>query len=125
MMSTSMGKRGFFYEAWENDEVWTRFRSPVTECPRVSPEFLDSGVEVFGRELVEPALVEGPGWPLDEKTAEGWVTALAMGKVVIAVDLGKRQDPTAIAVLERRDGRAEAVARYLERMGGWAGLWWI
>ena len=137
MMSTPMGKRGFFYETWENGEPWARFRSPVTECPRVSREFideereaqgdlwfrqeylcefLDNGSEVFGRELVESTLVDGAGWPLDDGTQEGRVTPLAMGKVVIAVDLGKRQDPTAIAVLERRNGRREAVVRYLERL---------
>ena len=137
MMSTPMGKRGFFYEAWEYEERWAKFKSPVTECPRVKAEFieeerevqgdmwfrqeylcefLDNGTEVFGRELVESALVDGECWPLGEKPAGGWVTPLAHGKVTIGVDLGKRQDYSAIAVLEQRPGGREAVVRYLERM---------
>ena len=137
MMSTPMGKRGFFYETWDCGEGWAKFRSAVTECPRVKAEFIeeerevqgdlwfrqeylcefpDNGTEVFGKELVEAALEDGEGWDLGVKPAPGCVTPLARGRVTIGVDLGKRQDYTAIAVMERRDGSAEAVVRYLERM---------
>ncbi len=133
LMSTPMGKRGFFYDAWAHGEGWSRFQTPVTECPRVSAEFLaeerevqgdsyfrqeylcefvDSGVELFGRELVEAALEDGVVWNMSG------------GPVFIAVDLGKRQDPTAIVVLERAEQRVAWTpnvfmgfhVRYLERM---------
>ncbi len=77
LMSTPCGRRGFFYEAWElGGETWERHRVPATECPRISPEFLehersqmspmwfrqefmaefvDNGTAVFGRDIVEAA----------------------------------------------------------------------
>ncbi len=137
MMSTPMGRRGFFFDTWEFGDDWAKFISPVTENPRISPEFveeeravqgetwfrqeymcefIDNGTEVFGRELVEAALDDDcEMWPLRQKTS-GWVMPLARGRVSIGVDLGKRQDHTAIAVVERRPGKSELVVRYLERM---------
>jgi phage FluMu gp28-like protein len=42
MLSTPMGKQGFFYRTWESgDPDWTRIRVPVTECPRISAKFLE------------------------------------------------------------------------------------
>jgi hypothetical protein len=42
MMSTPRGRRGFFYEAWENGGPdWERIEAPATECPRISRAFLD------------------------------------------------------------------------------------
>jgi hypothetical protein len=42
LMSTPWGKRGFFFEAWENGgPAWRRFRVPATNCPRIPPEFLE------------------------------------------------------------------------------------
>ena len=133
LMSTPMGKRGFFYETWEHEEDWSRFRTPVTECPRISADFLaeerrvqcdqwfrqeylcefvDSGVELFTRELIEAALEEGREW------------GMTGGPVFIGLDLGKRHDYTAIVVLERAEQRVAWMpnlvhgfhVRYLERM---------
>jgi hypothetical protein len=78
LMSTPYGRRGFFWEAWAHGGTrWARFSVPATECPRISPEFLEGeraamgqrwfGQEylcefvdvndgVFDRELVEAAL---------------------------------------------------------------------
>jgi len=40
-MSTPFGKRGWWYEAWvDQNQAWSRYRVPATECPRISPEFL-------------------------------------------------------------------------------------
>lgn len=42
MMSTPYGKRGVFYEEWtEGGPSWERYEIPATECPRISPEFLE------------------------------------------------------------------------------------
>lgn len=39
--STPFGKRGCFYEAWENEEEWTKVAVNALEIPRISPEFLE------------------------------------------------------------------------------------
>jgi hypothetical protein len=78
LMSTPCGRRGFFYESWAyGGDEWLRVSVPATECPRISPkflererrdmgdawvrqeylcEFVDSGGSVFDRDLVEAAL---------------------------------------------------------------------
>jgi hypothetical protein len=41
LMSTPFGKRGHFYEAWENGgDLWERITIPASACPRISKEFL-------------------------------------------------------------------------------------
>jgi hypothetical protein len=49
-LSTPFGKRGFFYSEWERceeatrqgrPEPWERYQVKVTECPRISAEFLE------------------------------------------------------------------------------------
>ena len=40
-LSTPFGTRGFFYEAWRSAESWERYEVPATDCPRISPEFLE------------------------------------------------------------------------------------
>ncbi len=43
MLSTPYGKRGVFYEVWEDGgEAWQRFEVPASACPRISEEFLES-----------------------------------------------------------------------------------
>lgn len=40
-MSTPAGRRGWWYEAWENEgPTWERVRVLATECPRISAAFL-------------------------------------------------------------------------------------
>lgn len=40
-LSTPFGKRGWWYEAWENGgPEWLRVKVPATLCPRISPAFL-------------------------------------------------------------------------------------
>jgi hypothetical protein len=58
LLSTPYGKRGFFYRAWtEAGHRWERFTVPATECPRISPEFLQEereagGARYFGQEYL-------------------------------------------------------------------------
>jgi hypothetical protein len=78
LMSTPNGRRGFFDEAWEHGgERWLRMAVKATECERIDPmfleeereehgadwvrqeylcEFVDNGVGLFDREVVERAM---------------------------------------------------------------------
>jgi hypothetical protein len=41
-MSTPFGMRGWFWEAWANGgAAWERIRVDATQCPRISPAFLE------------------------------------------------------------------------------------
>jgi hypothetical protein len=42
LLSSPFGRRGFFYNVWENGENWKRFTVKATDCPRISKEFLDA-----------------------------------------------------------------------------------
>lgn len=49
LMSTPFGKRGHFFEAWENGGPrWERISIKATECPRISAEFLDDERKALG-----------------------------------------------------------------------------
>jgi hypothetical protein len=39
-LSTPFGKRGWFFEAWNNSDPWDRYRIVADECPRIPAEFL-------------------------------------------------------------------------------------
>lgn len=41
MLSTPYGKRGVFHKEWTEGTGWERYEVPATECPRISPEFLE------------------------------------------------------------------------------------
>lgn len=41
-LSTPFGKRGFFYEAWINEDGWQKHMITAQQCSRISPEFLES-----------------------------------------------------------------------------------
>jgi hypothetical protein len=41
LLSTPWGKRGVFYEEWVGDGEWDRYEIPATQCPRITPEFLE------------------------------------------------------------------------------------
>lgn len=47
-LSTPFGKRGWFHEAWESSQDWERYEVPVTQCPRISPKFLQEEREAMG-----------------------------------------------------------------------------
>jgi phage FluMu gp28-like protein len=93
LMSTPRGKRGFFYETWQEEGAraggdargWERVRVTAEECPRIPREFLeeerramgeaayrqeygcafsDTVTAVFDRDLVERAITDAFG-PLE------------------------------------------------------------
>lgn len=47
-LSSPFGTRGFFWEAWKNREQWDYYEVPATECPRISPEFLEEEKQTMG-----------------------------------------------------------------------------
>jgi Terminase large subunit, T4likevirus-type, N-terminal len=49
LLSTPRGKQGFFYDCWEHGGAgWFRISVPATECPRISARFLESELEAIG-----------------------------------------------------------------------------
>jgi hypothetical protein len=48
LLSTAFGTRGFFYDAYLKREKWDYYEVPATECPRISPEFLEEERENMG-----------------------------------------------------------------------------
>jgi len=48
LMSTPFGTRGFFYEAWRARGDWDYYEVPATDCPRISPEFLEQMRRTMG-----------------------------------------------------------------------------
>ena len=49
LLSTPNGRRGFFFEAWEKEDDWLKIRVVASECPRISPEFLQQELETLGK----------------------------------------------------------------------------
>jgi hypothetical protein len=53
-MSTPNGKRGFFWDAWENGgKVWKRVLVTADMCPRITKEFLEEERLALGDRLYE------------------------------------------------------------------------
>jgi hypothetical protein len=49
MLSTPFGKRGAFFEVWENGGAnWHRVKVTANDCPRISKEFLESERAALG-----------------------------------------------------------------------------
>jgi Terminase large subunit, T4likevirus-type, N-terminal len=41
LLSTPFGSRGFFHKEWAEGDGWRRFKVTASECPRISPEWLE------------------------------------------------------------------------------------
>ncbi len=49
LMSTPNGRRGHFFDAWENGgPAWQRIKVRADECPRIAPEFLEDERATLG-----------------------------------------------------------------------------
>lgn len=48
LLSTPWGTRGFFYEEYKRREKWDYYEVPATDCPRITPEFLEEEKESMG-----------------------------------------------------------------------------
>lgn len=51
LLSTTNGTKGMFFEAWHSQERWERYKVLATECPRITPEFLEEERRVLGDEM--------------------------------------------------------------------------
>jgi hypothetical protein len=47
-LSTPYGKRGFFFEEWQDGQNWERIRITAHDCPRISEEFLEEEHHALG-----------------------------------------------------------------------------
>jgi hypothetical protein len=47
-LSTPFGKRGFFFEEWENGNGWERIRITAHDCPRIPKSFLEEEKQALG-----------------------------------------------------------------------------
>jgi len=114
-LSTPNGQNGRFYDLWHDapSDQWTRFEIRAQDCPRLSPEFLAGERRTFGetfyaqeydcqflaggnqflsRSQIEALLIPEaaiPGPCLAEKS-----------ELYLGLDLGKRQDHTALVAVE-------------------------
>lgn len=78
-LTTPYGKRGWFYEAWDNGSGWERTLVTAQDCPRIDPdwlveeraligdwqfrqeylcEFVDTDEQFFSSELIEAAMTD-------------------------------------------------------------------
>jgi hypothetical protein len=49
LMSTPFGKRGHFFNEWtDGGDTWERIQITATDCPRISPEFLEEERQALG-----------------------------------------------------------------------------
>jgi hypothetical protein len=48
LLSSPFGTRGFFYEEAERRAAWDYYEIPATQCPRISPAFLEEEKERLG-----------------------------------------------------------------------------
>jgi hypothetical protein len=48
-LSTPKGRRGFFFDKWtDGGDLWKRIAVPASECPRISPTFLEEQRQTLG-----------------------------------------------------------------------------
>lgn len=48
VMSTPFGRRGFFFEEWENGKGWKRTQIAADQCPRIPADFLEEERRTIG-----------------------------------------------------------------------------
>lgn len=53
LLSTPHGKRGFFYEAWANEEDWLKVEITADQCPRLTRQFIQEEKRIFPRWFFE------------------------------------------------------------------------
>lgn len=51
-LSTPLGRRGWFYEAWNGEGAdWRKIRATACDCPRIKPQTLDSERRILGERM--------------------------------------------------------------------------
>jgi len=111
-LSTPCGQTNLFYQLCHTPaNGWTVLRAPASECPRISPDFLAAERQLHGEALYsqeyECAFIAHAAQFLDRaviaQAAEPYqpagVPCLGCTELYVGIDLGKRQDHTAIVLL--------------------------
>ena len=111
-LSTPCGQTNTFYQLCSTPHNgWTVLRAPASACPRISPEFLAAERQLHGEALYsqeyECAFIAHAAQFLDravlaEATAPAQpagVPCLGLTELYLGIDLGKRQDHTALVLL--------------------------
>jgi hypothetical protein len=75
MLSTPMGRRGYFHDAWTNGGAdWTRITARASDCPRISASFLQEQRRTLGQrwysQEYECNFVDTMGAVFDRETIE-------------------------------------------------------
>jgi hypothetical protein len=112
-LSSPHGQTNLFYQICNTpDNGWTVVRSPATECPRISPGFLAAERQLHGEALYaqeyEYAFIAANTQFLDraliaqirQPHEPNGVPCVGYTELYIGLDVGKRQDHTAIVLLE-------------------------
>ncbi|MBL8797838.1 MAG: terminase family protein [Planctomycetia bacterium] len=118
-LSTPFGQRGWFHDEWHGDGQWYRVRIPWTQCPRITPEFMEEERRSMGdawvRQEYECAFtaMEGLVYPdFEQCLVDLW--PLPAGKAVGGIDFGWRNPFAALwGVLDRDDVLWIGRERYL------------
>ena len=111
-LSTPCGQTNTFYQLCHTpNNGWTVLRAPASECPRISPDFLAAERQLHGEALYsqeyECAFIAAAAQFLDraliaqaaEPPQRAGVPCYGFTERYIGIDLGKRQDHTAIVLL--------------------------
>jgi Terminase large subunit, T4likevirus-type, N-terminal len=53
MLSTPAGQRGIFFEEWSEGARWERYKVPIEDVPRISPEFVEEERRALPRRVFE------------------------------------------------------------------------
>lgn len=112
-LSSPQGQTNLFYRICNTpDNGWTVVRSPATECPRISPDFLAAERQLHGEALYaqeyECAFLAAATQFLDRDVIAksrrplepNGVPCTGYTELYVGLDVGKRQDHTAIVLLE-------------------------
>jgi hypothetical protein len=116
VVSTPAGPVGHFADLWHDpDNGWEKHSITAAECPRLSPEFIASERRTFGdlyvaQEYLCQFVAAGLQLLTRSQIKEATVETLPevhfrlreKTRIYLGLDIGKRQDHTAIAVLELR-----------------------
>ena len=102
-LSTPFGQKGWFWEAWtQGGEDWNRICVPWTECPRLTPEFIDGERRACGDSWVRQEFecsfesMTGLVYPDFEKQCGTDELPVISGEWVGGIDFGYRNPFAAI-----------------------------
>lgn len=110
LMGTPAGRRGHFYETSQSDG-WRHFVVPATDCPRITPDFLESERERLGDVAFEQEYLcsfrDSAGMAFRSEDIDRMFDASRALPSVVAPQRAPRTDP-ALAALQRRIQRAQS-----------------